>query len=707
MILYSNDFISQNGVVHTTTKNNSWVKMHYLLKKLGINNNKFFLSLLNPELMNIDPHSNNLTVEQVTWIAHECIMNPWYYFREIIRIPQQGGQPVSFRLDRATLALLWTVFNDVDAFITVPRQICKTMTSLAIISYFLYVGGYNINISMLAKDRKLVRENTSRLKSIKETFPPYILKETKDDTDNKEGISYEVLHNRFLTYVARMDIYGADNLGRGMSTPIQVWDEFGYFKNNHISYPAAVSATNAAVDSARAAGMPAFNILATTAAMLDTEEGEFAFSLLSSAMRFNERLYDCRNNEELNEVIAKHSIRRMLYITYSYLQLGKTHEWLREKTIRANSSQDQIDTDYLNIWKHGTSNNVLPVETLKVIKESYKEPYIPELNDDYITRWYVSPDEMLQPEFMHKPFVIGMDCSENIGRDFTSFVMIDPSDMSIIATCRCNETNLIKLGRYIVTLLMQFDKAVFIPERNSTGVTILDTVFDEFERLGISPFRRIYNTVIQNKDLDDRMKDINTSTTRIMGKIRGYFGFRTHGGQFMNTRDLLYRQVLKKAVAINANRIHDGVLIDELAHLEIRNGRIDHKEGRHDDSVISYLLACYFIFYGNNLEFYGISPTEMLSKVNASGDTIEEWEKNRQLELRRKIQYMDNLIKNTTSEYIQKMYAVQLEELKGQLDDSAVPVETISTEHMKAQQDQIEINRPTMNLKLLEKVLSI
>ena len=708
MILFKDDFVKEGAVVHTTSRNMSWVRMHFLLKKLNISNNKFFLALHNPELMNVDPFAPDITSEQIVMIARECLYNPWYYFREIIKIPQQGGQPIPFRLDRATLALLWVVLNDIDAFITVPRQICKTMTSLAIVSYFLYVRGYNINISMLAKDRKLIRENTSRLKSIKETFPPYLIKESRDDTDNKEGISYEIRKNRFLTYVGRNDVYGADNLGRGMSTPIQIWDEFGYFKNNHISYPAAVSATNAAVDSARAAGMPAFNIIATTSALLDTPEGAFAFSILSSAMRFVEKLYDAKDKQELDAIVAKNSVRRMLYITYSYLQLGKTHEWLREKTIRANSTQDQIDTDYLNIWKNGATNSVLPAELLKVIKASQMDPIVPEIQDGYIVKWYVPETTLADPNFIHRPFIIGMDCSENIGRDFTSFVILDPSDMGVVATCKCNEINLIKLGRYIVQLLMRLDRALFIPERNSTGVTILDTIFEEFERLGISPFKRIYNTVIQNRDMDDKLKEINVLSTTVVGRVRSYFGFRTQGGQYTNTRDLLYRQILKKAVNISATKIRDSELIDELCKLTVRNGRIDHQANNgHDDTCVAFLLCNFAIFYANNIEFYGIDPKELLTNMHSDTDPEKEFNKEYQMKLREKIQYYDNLIRNTTSEYIRNMYQVKLNELMSQIDDSVMPVDTISMEQMREQQKQLEVTPPRFNLETFKSILGV
>ena len=696
MILFDGDIGREGAVYQYNTKNQSWIRMHYLLKLMGIRNNKFFLALHNEKLMHVDPNDPSVTPEQAAWIAQECLDNPWYYFREVIRIPQQGAPPCPFRLDRATLALLWTVFNNIDAFITVPRQICKTITSLAISSYLFYIGGSNINIALLAKDRKLVTENVSRLKSIRECFPKYLMLISGDDTDNKEGLSYNILSNKLTTYVARSDEYGADNLGRGMSTPIQIWDEFGYFRNNKISYSAAVSATNAAVESARSAGMPTFNILATTAAMLDTPEGEFAYAVLSDAMRFTEKLYDCEDNAALIKVIERNTTdgTRMLYITFSYLQLNKTHAWLREKTLRARSTPDQIDTDYLNIWKRGSANSVLSPAILKMMKDSCKEAYIPDIEADYVVRWYIDKSVYNDPEFIHKPFIIGMDCSENIGRDFTAFVIIDPTNMAVIATCRCNESNLIDMGRYVVSLLLMFDKAVFIPERNHTGVTILDVVFDEFQRMGISPYRRIFNMAVQNRYSESRMSTVNVSATRLSGEERRLFGFRTHGGITKNTRDVLYRQVLKKAVNLNASKMHDSCLVDEMSHLEVRNGRIDHTTRGHDDMVISYLLACYFVFHATNIEIYGLDPSELLSNVVAVDSTPDEaYKQQEQLSLRKQIQHLDELISKTSSKYIIDIYQRQIDYLRTQLDDSSTLVSTISQEHMKAQQDDLEISK--------------
>jgi hypothetical protein len=44
-----------------TTRNKSFLEMHYYLKKKGIKNNAFMLQLLDPDLAGIDPHDPMLS----------------------------------------------------------------------------------------------------------------------------------------------------------------------------------------------------------------------------------------------------------------------------------------------------------------------------------------------------------------------------------------------------------------------------------------------------------------------------------------------------------------------------------------------------------------------------------------------------------------------------------------------------------------------
>ena len=57
MILFYEDWYKQNAVIHETTTNLSFIKMSFLLEKLGIKNNKFMLALHQPELLYVDPRS--------------------------------------------------------------------------------------------------------------------------------------------------------------------------------------------------------------------------------------------------------------------------------------------------------------------------------------------------------------------------------------------------------------------------------------------------------------------------------------------------------------------------------------------------------------------------------------------------------------------------------------------------------------------------
>ena len=74
--------------IHKTTTNKSFLAMHNLLKDLNITNNKFFLRIYDKKLIDIDPFSENLTYEQKARILKEIKINPWYFIREIIRIPR-------------------------------------------------------------------------------------------------------------------------------------------------------------------------------------------------------------------------------------------------------------------------------------------------------------------------------------------------------------------------------------------------------------------------------------------------------------------------------------------------------------------------------------------------------------------------------------------------------------------------------------------
>ena len=682
MILYQEDFYYQNAIIHTTTTNKSFLRMHLLLKKMGIKNNAFFLALTQPELKNIHPHElKDPSPELAARIGLECKINPWYYLREVVRLPPMAGiDPMPFQLHRGNLFLVWTFWNHIDVFLTIPRQTGKTASTIALTSGLIYFQTNHFVVTLLTKESDNVRDNVSYLKNIRDYLPKYLMNFSPDDTDNKEGLSYTKLTTQYKTKVSRADEAGANNLGRGNTTPCNHLDEVPFCKNIHITYPALISATNKAADLARQNGQPYTNILTTTAGKLDTDEGRFTRSLIDDACVFHESFYDFKNRDELVEIVKKNSKINMIYGEFSYLQLGYTYEWFVEKSTRSKGTPDEIARDYLNTWTSGGLNNIIPPELLKKIKASQKEVIDTVIVDGYIFRWYESLDKVFDDRYGKRTIIIGLDTSENVGNDFTSLVMIDASDMSVICTARCNDSDLLKLGLYLAEFMIEHPNTILIPERKSTAPMIISVICMKLLEKGIAPFTRIYNQVIQNRD-EKLYSDIDIySPEATEGVNKKYLGYTTTGA---TSRDTLYKATLMKAVQMNYDRIHDSTLINELASLNVKNGRIDHSTAGHDDTVIAYLLACYFVYFGKNFNLYDIDHSTFLNKVSSSGKIVEPEYKQQQDELAERIKDIKRMLGTTTNRIVVDSLTRELRNLETQIDTEIVDIQPATVEQMR------------------------
>ena len=145
-------------VIHTQTTNISFVKMFRHLKEAGVKNNKFFLRLYDPTLAKVDPHSKRLTKDQKARVVAECVKNPWYFLREVARIPAPG-QALKFELHRGNLAAVWAILNNFNPILLLPRQKGKTMSVAAILSWIYDFGTTN---SQMLFSNKSVNDATNR-----------------------------------------------------------------------------------------------------------------------------------------------------------------------------------------------------------------------------------------------------------------------------------------------------------------------------------------------------------------------------------------------------------------------------------------------------------------------------------------------------------------------------------------------------------------
>ena len=617
MILFAKDFAEQGAIVDTSTKNLSFVKMALILNKLNVSSNLFHLSLFDRDLVGIDPHNlTDQSLELKQRISYESKRNPWYFMREVIRVSASGSGGIPYILNRSNLAQAWCFFNSVNSFQVMPRQIGKSVGSMSLCLWYMYLAGFNVKWGMFCKGNKLQNENVDRLKRLRDALPKWMIKTSMADTNNKEGIGYDALKTELVTFVAQNDKTAAGDQARGQSLAVEHWDEICYYDNIKLSYPSATAGMDAAGEQAMLAGLPSAILMTSTAGDIDDPRGKWSYLMACNALRFTEKLYDCRDRQELLDILRTNSKNNYLYLEYSYKQVGRSDEWFERKT--AGKDPKVVAKDYLNQWLHGSDSSIFAKELLEKIQSSRRDPVTTTTYDKLLLRWYDDPVKLMSdPTFRDRPYVIGCDTSDNVGRDFTTMCMIDPYDLHPVCTFKCSTTNLMFVARCIIKLLRDFPRSIFIPERNKNGAMFLDYIFAEMRRDQFNPLTRIYNKYYQEYTSDTDVSNLNYAD----GRVRKNFGFSTT--KAATSREFLYSSVLTTALDLIGDRLFDSSIIDEISGLTMKNGRVDHSDVGHDDLLIAFLLACFFILFGQNHQLYGIRPDEFMCNIKKGGEYID------------------------------------------------------------------------------------
>jgi hypothetical protein len=252
----------------------------------------------------------------------------------------------------------------------------------------------------------------------------------------------------------------------------------------------------------------------------------------------------------------------------------------------------------------------------------------------------------------------------------------------ILAAANINETNLITFSEWILQWLIDYSNLTLIIERRSTGSTIIDYLLIYLVSRNINPFKRIYNKVVQEyEEYPDRYDEVNRASTydlnNLVVKYKKTFGFATSAVGATSRSDL-YGSSLQNSAKYTATLVNDMVLAKQILGLIIKNGRVDHPEGEHDDLCISWLLSYWLLSKGKKLDYYGINSNNILTKnlirnnthvalddydqaeqdyiENAINDVIETIKKERDIFITQKLEFklknLYNSYKNKNSDII-------------------------------------------------------
>lgn len=602
------------------TSNKSFLQVAADLKKIGIKNYYFMLELIDTSLVGINPYATNLTKDQISRIILECTRNIWYYLREVCRIPSSGGQPIPYKANRGNIAQTWCCIHGIDSWLCLPRQQGKTQSALAIIAWAYTFGTNASDFIFINKDGDNAKANLNRIKSQIDCLPEYlhfdqILEEDENGkvkvvkaTKNATTMKHPVTNNRIIIKSKATSYEAALSIARGLTAPIQHFDEPEF--TNHIKtiISNSFSTYSTAAEHAKKNHALYNRLFSCTPGDLDTSMGEEAQQILDGTTKWTEKMYDMyydRDNDEKNEVlkyVKDNGSNRIVYIEYSYKQIGLDDKWLRDQYDGIN---DPITfrREVLLQRLHGSSDSPFDQEDIEYmmtrIQAIVEELYI-------LGHFRFDVYEHLNRTI---PYLVGVDCSTGTNSDNNAITIINPYTAKPVAEFKCPYIGETMFEKLLIELVKDhIPRSIVIIERNSVGDGIVDHLLN-------SPIAsRLYFD--KNKDLlENNLREASTviSMLKKQGEAKKYYGVYTEGKSRENMISILFRRIAE----YKDDFITKNVTEDIAKLVKTKSGKIEAGANAHDDSIMSYLIAMYVYYHGNNLAAFGfIKGSEEIENQN-------------------------------------------------------------------------------------------
>ena len=611
---------------HISTSNLSFIQTARDLKSLGINNNAFFLALYNPDLADVDPFSPNLTKEQVQAIINECIINPWYFIRECVRIPEQGGGTgpgagSKFRLHRGNLAACWCFFRNIDLYLVIPRQCFKTHSMLACLNWAYIFGTSNSVFNFSNKSQKDSDDNLRKMKEQKDVLPIYMqhrygiaIDESGDfkqvkGLDNVRTMTNPVNGNRIDSKPSAATEEKADGIGRGNSAPIQFYDEVEFTKYIGTIIMAAGPAYVRAAENAKKNGAMYGRIFITTPGNIDSQPVKDSMSTREQAAVFTERLYDM-TEDDIAAFMKANSRNGIIYIEFNYKQIGMDEEWYQKVCAVSNWDKIKIKREVLLQRIRGTSESPFDPDDLDTINGFRKEP-IDEIMVNKIFTLYVY--EKLDKTV---PYIMGVDCATGVNNDNTVLMIIDPYTLHPVACMKTPLADAVETAQNIIHVVNRYiPKALVAIESNHLGSAIIAIL----KRSSIAA--NLYY------DIDKAMvPDVETRLDKHGMVMNDPNNRRFYGVATTATTRPMMMQILLRHVAERKSDFICRELIDDLNNLiQKASGKIEAAQGEHDDVVMAYLIALFVYYHGSKLSRYGITKYDPRKPIGESVKKVETY----------------------------------------------------------------------------------
>ena len=301
----------------------------------------------------------------------------------------------------------------------------------------------------------------------------------------------------------------------------------------------------------------------------------------------------------MEEFAAAGGSNRIVYIEFQYYQIGLDEEWL-ERMSNMVGDNLVVRREILLQRLHGSSLSPYAQEDIEYIVENMHKPIDTLFIKDY---YQFKIYEELDPSI---PYIIGVDCSTGTLKDNNAITGINPYTVRPAFEFACSYVGETMYEQIIIELVTRHTpKAIVCIERNSVGDGIIDHLLQS--RIA----SRLYYD--KAKDLTEaNMKENETIESMLKREAskKSYYGVYTEG----NSREAMFAILARRISENKDDFVAENVITDISRLVRSTSGKIVAGSGFHDDSVMSYLIALYVFYHGNNLSVFGFIPGQQEEK---------------------------------------------------------------------------------------------
>lgn len=606
-VVKSNKVARRNYTFDFKTSNESFLQLYTDLKKLGIENCKFFLRIYNRDLIGINPFQSNLPYDTQLKIIIECIINPWYFLREVCRIPEDGceikpGGGVQYRIDRNNLATWYLLLNGIDVYKSKPRQTGKTQDTLAFINYAYHFGTQSTNISFFNKKTEDAQMNLARLKNQRDCLPAYMQMkilvtddgQLEKETDNVRSFMNPVTRNKIQCMPRATSAEAGMGLGRGLTTAIQCFDECDFTPFIDHILNSSMFAFKTASDNAKRNGALTARIFTSTPGDLQFRTGKFMAEYTKKMLKWKDEYYDTPITK-LRAILDNKNYLPIVYVEHTWKMLRKSLKWYEELCKLSGYAADviarEIDLQRINSSANSPFNqaDLYYVTTHKIdpIEEI-------DLTD------FLAPILVYETLIKKYHYILSIDPSEGLSRDNIAMTLVNPYTLKVAAEFQCNYMSPPDFADMIIKFMDKFCPRSMIIVENNKGWELL-RIFQKskYHSQLYYDADKIGQKIVESSDKYGALRQAAADQRAL--------GFNTS----RSTRPLLY-SIIEEWMISKKDLLYSKYVVEDIAGL-VRGptGKIEAGSEGHDDNIMSYLIALYIYYNATNLEEFGIFRGEV------------------------------------------------------------------------------------------------